>query len=610
MTTLASWLHLPQGDAYQRLYAFLPWWALGSLVLVGIALGSWRLLQPRLLPARPSIVTRGTGATFGALAALAIFMVVACDGLALSQGFFRQDDFSFLQVTRETPAVSQQMLLVHNDHLCPLYRLEFAVLAGLAGPDASTATLAAWFRACTFATCVGLLLAGAWVLHESGSSRLGLLSFVYFLWLWPGWGEFTAGYFSCTNFLQILALGFCAAAAMLRGFNQGSAAWLALSLLLVAGAAGFDVSALNIFVTLGVLAAGRTWSMRGHAAPWWYLLGLVALFGTALLFYFLIVRHAPTPREFVQNPHGGALRISTLFANLRQHPLGVVLTCLAAPGGLLLSLITPTFLQFVVVEDRVGPMLFWGCFLASLVVLTAAVAGIAKVARRLAGLDRQLFVAMTANALLSLGMVVAARVDVALHVPVPLWPVRYLMVPVAWAMLAILLAADRLWFSHPSPSPRFPAWYGAAIVAGAWFVVSCWALEKSVLPQPLSYVARGRWGNLKSAQARAGQYAAVIADLTAISRQEGGGTIVLPEPDRWSAGFFARYSALEWGSDYTARGVTYLFWDLPSAAPNLNLRGRWAPAGSFAPETRALLSRYVWLRPAFESVEERDAPSR
>jgi hypothetical protein len=151
---------------------------------------------------------------------------------------------------------------------------------------------------------------------------------------------------------------------------------------------------------------------------------------------------------------------------------------------------------------------------------------------------------------------------------------------------------------------------GAAVLLfGMWFTFSVWHFERALLPEPSAYNSRGRYGNLVTAQARAQQYQAVMEQLMALAaKQAAGRSLELPFPEKWSAAFFKEYTLLEWGGDYTSRGVTHLFWDMPAADPSLKLTGRWVPVDSLDESTRQRLMAVPWLAPAFGTNEAEVTP--
>jgi len=590
-------INLPQGDAWQRLYGFLPWWFLATCAWGAVAFALWRVFGSRSHALWPRAAQR-----FGSVRGLAILvgycglLLAVCDSSGFLYGFFRQDDFSFLQVTREDPGIGQQMLLLHNDHLYPLYRLQVWLLVQLAGPNADAPTLAAWFNGFNYLACVSLLLAGCWTLHELGASRTSLFAFAFFTWLWPGWGEFTAGFYTLSAYLQIQALAFGATAAVLRGLKRGSPGWLGIGLLLAATASLIGTAGVYVGLAVGTVALA---GFRGSARPVAvrkFLLGLAALFILLGAFYFFAGRHERTARELVQNPGAVSLGLSTFKGFIVQFP-AVCLAGVTAIPGVMLSLVAPTFLQMAVNGEQVAPALYRSFLVLQVLGLVILVLIGVRQWPRLLTADRPLALALALNAFLCFGMVLLARTAYAVAVPVPLWQAKYLIMPFTWTMLALVFLADRLWFSAERTPSWLPAISFAAVVAGCWLHASFWHLERTVLPEPLAYVARGRWGNVNNAEARALQFHAVLTDLQSIARQRQNQSIVLPDPESWAPVFYARFPLLEWGGESTPRGVTYLFGDMLAASPVDNLSTQMIPIKRLTPSDRAFLTRIPWLAP-------------
>jgi hypothetical protein len=604
---LSARLGFPQGDCYVRGYTYLPLWILTSLGIGVLALGAWALVRNRLGAFR----VWGAGRVSAwrdvlGLASLCVLLVAAFDGSGFIHGFFRQDDFSFLQVAQETSGLGRQLLLYHNDHLYPLYRLEVWVLVKVAGSNASAHALAACFNATNFITCVGLLLSSCWVLHELGGSRLALCSLAYLAWIWPGWGEFTAGFYTLSAYLQVQTLGFCATAAMVRGLGRDSIGWLVGSLVLLAAAIAVDVSGAAAFGCVFVL--GAAWRHRERLRfriP--YLLALSAVF-LAVCAASLLVRHPYSSRELVQNPGGQPAGLS-LVGNLLHHPVGMMRASVSSLGGLLLNLFTPTFLQYIAPKVSVIPVLRDGLILVELLVVALAARFADRRLRQLSATDRSIIMAFIGCAGVCLGLVIVARTSYALQVPATFWHAKYIVMPACWIWVGSALLADRLWLSACRPCPRSSGGLMAAFAIGIWLNLSCYQWERTLIPGTLAYTARGRWGNVSNAEARFEHYQSVMADLEDIARFSGTNTVTLPEPSGWSDQFYRLHSELEWGSDYTPIGVTNLFWDMLAASPGLHLHGKWAPYTTFTPALQRHFERFAWLRhPRASSPSPAGAP--
>jgi hypothetical protein len=188
------------------------------------------------------------------------------------------------------------------------------------------------------------------------------------------------------------------------------------------------------------------------------------------------------------------------------------------------------------------------------------------------------------------------RTSYAIRMPTALWFAKYMIMPVSWLFVVFGIVANRLWLGTREAYHRSSAWIVAAVAFGLWIGISDQLWERVLAPGTLAYSSRGRWGNVANARARSADYLMVMTDLEAIARHTGSNSIVLPEPSAWGGEFFRLHGSLEWGSDYTQTGVTYLFWDLPCATPRLHLDGSWASVNAITPDYHEYLQRFQWLR--------------
>lgn len=232
-------------------------------------------------------------------------------------GFFRLDDYDYLRIAREEPLL-QQLLTPHGQHTVPLLRLEYYVLDNLFGPNPLAFNLA------NLVGSLGLLLAGCWLLAEIGVGWLGLASFVWLNWFWPGWSDFTSGYYSNSSYYQGVGLGFVALACLFRA-TRGGKIWLLGSTLALAGAIFLGVVSAWLFVALPLFAAAA-FTAHPDARRLWRL-ALAAYTAVAGLFiaYALIAFHGVPAVETASDVN--VMRELTSF--------------LSGLGGLFLSFLLP-----------------------------------------------------------------------------------------------------------------------------------------------------------------------------------------------------------------------------------------------------------------------------
>lgn len=587
---LATRFGLPSGDVFRRLYTLLPFWLGASFAYWTLAIFAMRKIRPFLAGLQPRCMSSwrdGAG-----LAAFSVVLVLLFDGSGFIHGFFRQDDFSFLQVTRETSNIGTQLLLRHNDHIYPFFRAQFFGLTWLAGADADAAHFAGWFNGLTFLTCVALLLSAGWLLHELGGSSLTIYLLVFVIWVWPGWGEFTAGFYTLSAYLQVQTLATATAAATLRGCR--CKAWLAVSIACAGTALALNPSGVVALVAAfaASLARGKrdqTGAFRLHQSA------LLMLAIAYVLLYYSVAQTQPVPRELVQNP-AGAMLDSSIQEKLRQQGLSVLLAAIASVGGAALNLVVPTFLQLRADDLANNPTLRSALFGVESTLSLGLAAVSWRLCCRFSSERRRLALPLVATTLAALGIVVAARPDYSATVPASLWHAKYMMMPTCWICLFALFTLGV--GESGSPKTSTPLAYTSMYVfaAGLWATASIYQWEKTLLPHPLAYTARGRWGNVDNAKDRRAKYELTMRELAALRVRCHSDSVVLPPPQTWQAEFFRQRPTLEWATDYTPRGVTHLFSDFPSAAPGLNLRIRWQPINEVSAEHRASLRAISWLR--------------
>jgi hypothetical protein len=594
---LGASLVLAVGALYGRVAHFGPRWA--ALTAAGLAaaiacLLLWRKRRPAPAGARLADYLTGRPSRFRDWILLGlgcIGLLLALDFDGFTRGFFRQDDFAFVQDARDG-TLGQQVRLYHNDHSLPLYRVEVWAMVQAAGPHASASDLAAVFNLVNFLTFLGVLLGGCWVLAELSARRATLAAFCLFAWFWPSWGEFTSGLYTISVYPQTLVCGFAAVALWLRGGRLASGFCLALSLLAAASGAALDIFGVWIFPALACFA----WAASRRSAaktPRGYLAGLAVVFVFAAAYHLVLAKHPLGGRELVQNPQAkllsyGAPQIAALLSWKTARGL------IYGLGGTVLSTVTPPFLQ--ILAPHLGRHPSYGALLGGADAIATFGAGwlLWNYGRRLPAANRPLFFALLWPAVLTVGMAVIARPMVAGQ-PGLLWPTKYLPLPYCWLVLTAVFLVDRLGFIDPPRSRRTLRWLGAAVSVGVWLSLSHWYLERS-LALNYPWMPGGRYHNSQIAVIRRANFTAYENDVKRLASLAGTSQLALPIP----TGGYWYYGFLEEGSD-PQYGSTYFFADLLSVAPDVPIKIIAQPVGSISAPTLAALRRLPELDGFFES---------
>lgn len=156
----------------------------------------------------PQVIRAGRGAAHAvdaplASAAIAVLATFLWHAPALWRGYFRADDFAFLHANGGLP-LRDLLLLPHNEHILPFFRIEVAALDALFGINPL-----GWivFSLLIFALVLFLVqrLLLAW-----GAGAIARLTAVVLIGGWSQWGEVLAGYFTLVIWIQLMALA-CAA---------------------------------------------------------------------------------------------------------------------------------------------------------------------------------------------------------------------------------------------------------------------------------------------------------------------------------------------------------------------------------------------------------------
>jgi hypothetical protein len=430
-----------------------------------------------------------------------LLVVLAFDLSGFVHGFFRLDDFEYLRVVRQEN-IFRQLLLPHGGHSIPLFRGEIFALASVSSPSPPL------FNLVNLTTCAALLAAGCWLLAELGVGWLGLVAFVCLNWFWPGWGEFTAGYYCMLGYIQGLTLGFAALAALLRAAATDSRRWLALAFVLTGAALGLGLTSAWVFPALGVFVAAVL-PARAVAVSWSrpFVIGILML-GLAFAAWNLAVfRHG----GFLGPSDGGPLNLVTILSSLESGVGGVMLfTFLPVQAGSL-----NTFGLVYGLEIAAIGLGIWIAF---------------RLAARLGRADRRLLSALTATLLVQIAMVAIARRPLLAGF---YWPPKWTAMAHCTFVMIVAFALDRR--LRCSPDGGGPAWNWAA----AAFLLGVWAAFAT--PRLLDAMGApvSRANNVRDAISRRadfGRLSASIERLALVMRQR---PVVLPPclPDRFNRVF-------------------------------------------------------------------------
>lgn len=524
-----------------------------------------------------------------------IFLVLFFDGAGYRSGFFRQDDFSFLQVARESRSLAEQLLLYHSDHTLPLFRLQVWLLVSAAGPSATPTQLAAWFNAANFLTHLAVLLSFAWLLTEWSARRVVVAGACVLLWTWPSWGEFTAGFYILWIYPQTLALGLAAMAAWRRGSRRHNPVWIVVSLVLAAFAVSLGVAGIWILPVL----AGVAWLHRADWPPRHFMLAtasLVVLGLTTVLFYTKLTDHPYSERERVQNPRGVRMH-GRLGTTLHDHgwqlPFGVA----SAAGGAVLSGLTPTVLKGFskVVSDR--PTVARSVIVAECILATLLFLALWLTLRRWSRAEQGIVISATLPFFAITGLTLVARPGL-LDMPASLWAAKYQCISYASAVLTLAVILDRCRFSDLPRARRSLCLMLVAVplLAGSTHLI--YRFERAVnIVYP--WFPGGRPANVYFAEKRRNDHALFLTDLGRLSAVVGRPSFALPE----ATGDHAAYGYLEIGG-HPILGSNYRISDLLAASPGTTLRLQFIPPADADPQALAALNEVPSLRSLFLATKQ------
>jgi len=488
------------GPGYAGLAGFAPGWltisGLGFLTL-GLAGFSLRRLWPE------TVCSCWTRATTAGLArprtALAGFAILAgCIGLLLGfdwqgfrHGFFRLDDFEILWVARSLP-VTHQVLRLHGDHTLPLYRLEVFALVSLFGPSVGA------FNAVNCALLVGMLLAGCWLLAELEAGYMALVVFACANWFWPGWGEYTSGYYLLSVYPQSVMFGFASIAMLRRAMQLDSWLWLGASMTCAGVAGGIDLAGGWIIPALAIFG----WAFRSTAsAPNRMMPRFLA--GLTMLTSLIVAYDA------VLFSAGGFLAQK---GDASRHFLELALAFVSGLGG---ATILSAFFPF-----SAGSLNSHGVIHGvELAALLAAVFVARWWYQQQTLSDRRLFVAMITVIMLLVAMIVIARPTLEAGF---FWPPKWTGMVHCWFALALAFAFDRAKPREFEQAVAATKYVFALLCAGAWASLTSSHLMLA-MHSPV-----GRLHNVELAQARRAEFDRLQSDLKELGARLAQPSITLP----------------------------------------------------------------------------------
>jgi hypothetical protein len=519
-------------------------------------------------------------------------LLLLTDYRGFTHGFFRWDDFAFIQDARGTLPLPELLRMYHNDHSLPLFRLWVSGVVALMGPSATASQLASAFNLVNYLTCLAVLLAGASLLTACAVRRVAAICFCFFAWFWPGWGEFTTGFYTLIVYPQTFVCGALSIMMLLRFLRGRKTGWLLAGLFCVLLACGLDISGIWVFPAIGGFAwtVGGWRNRRVHMlAPWLFLtFGLVA-------YYHIVWFHHPfAGREFVQNPRGQTVNHS-LVCNLTTHFWRLPFAMVSGVGGTLLSAITPGFLGMTAPQFYGNALRCAPIYAIEALALAGSVWTGWRNAHLLAPTDRRLLFALVLPVFVLIGMTCVARVQ-SLDLPGSLWPTKYFCVPQVWAVLAAVFLLDRTVLSTPARAQRAARWIAGAVIAGFWLLVSFWYLERA-LAIDAARIPAGRQGNTALAVRRRADFDVFQRDIETLARRIGRQQIDIPPP----LGLYWAHPCLEFGFD-SVLGGTYLFTDLLSVAPSTGITLRERPRAEIPPVTLQAIEQIPTLKRVFDST--------
>lgn len=584
------------GSTIQAAADFLvPWaaWSLAAALLAALFL-PWIGRSRSVTAALPRLLAPvARRREWAVLVLLASGVLLAADGAGFARGFFRQDDFAFVQDVRAAGSVREYLGMYHNDHSMPVYRAQVWALVAAAGPATDAGSLAAWFNLAGFVSYLALLLSGCWVLVELRASRLAILCFLALLWSWPGWGEFTAGFYTLTVYPQTVALGFAALALLVRDVRQPfTACGPAVATLVAIGGllvlAGIWLVPVMLLLVVALPAGGPRSRLISRGA--W--LGAAAL--VVVGYHAILAPHPLSGRELIQNP-SGTLIAASVVDNLREHGWQVAVNFFSGVAGTLLSALVPPVAELLT-RHVANPAVGTGVAAAG-VLAWVMLAGLAWLGCRKAEKPgRRLLAGLLFAVAVPVAMTALARININ-ALPGVFWPAKYKCIPYCWLALFLALVAQKA-FAATTPR-RAVASAAVVLLGGGWLTLTHWRLEQRLdLSEP--WLPGGRFHNVVLAESRRGDHQRLVGDLASLSRATGSRRLLVPAPD---AGTDA-YRFLEYGG-HALRGSNYAFPDLLAVAPDSGLTLEIVSPGELPAVHRQAMEQHPRLSRLFGVMLER-----
>ena len=592
------------GPLYRRLLTELPW-LLGESAAFFLA--TWLALRSILGLSKSlteqvqrTLLREARGTDWRWMVPMAVTLLAVTDFAGFTQGFFRYDDFAFVQDLREPLAFQDYLALYHNDHALPGFRVALWLVDQAAGGISATSEeLSNSFNFLAFAILLGVILTGGWLMGELGTTRISLVLGILLLWTWPAWGEFTAGFYTFLIFPGAVVGGFSASAALVRGIRLASSGWLALCLLLATGTALWATAGLWVFAVLFLFLAAK--SDRNQISQSGAILACLAICAGVVLFYYMVwSQHSMTGRELVQNPGGAAVSKHFLGGNLVMRPVQVA----SGMAGVFLGWIIPPAAELVFVRPERAEALRAIIYALEAGALVLMIGIGYSVWRRLNRQDRLLFAALVGAAVACVGMVVLAR-GFSLEVPGALWPAKYKCAPLCWAAVAATFALDRGLRARAMAGRCVLVPAGMGIAIAGWMFASQWRFEE-MLSIRTPWHAGGRNENQALARLRRANFIVLRNGLRQVSQETGRKELPVPRP----RGAELTFRYLEFGS-HPLLGANYSLEDLMAIAPDTGISLKLVEVSSIPEDVRVSLERNVELRTFFFGAnEDCDKPCR